>query len=252
MSKTLAVILHYNTPHLTDRLYEQLKPYEGGDYELVVLDNGSPDEGRSKYTNYRCDANVYFGGGLNLTMNLVLENPQYDSLLFINSDLIVHGYRLIRELRRCMFEIHNDDTPYKIISPAIIQPEKNQCYWPTMHNWGSRVIRDVPWIDFQCPLFHRDFIEKIGQFDEDLIFGWGNDVYSGYVCKQNEWKQGIVDWCTIVHLSNTTVKLNQNDPIIKNYNVYAEQGMIKFFQKIGKMEELIELRTQAKHYKYEG
>jgi hypothetical protein len=31
--KTLAVILHYNTPEMTDRLYEQLTPYEGDDYE---------------------------------------------------------------------------------------------------------------------------------------------------------------------------------------------------------------------------
>ena len=31
MSKTLTIILHYNTPEMTDRLYEQLKPYEGDD-----------------------------------------------------------------------------------------------------------------------------------------------------------------------------------------------------------------------------
>ena len=39
--KTLAVILHYNTKHFTDRLYRQLKPYENNDYDLIILDNGS-------------------------------------------------------------------------------------------------------------------------------------------------------------------------------------------------------------------
>jgi GT2 family glycosyltransferase len=246
MSKTLAVILHYNTPEMTDRLYEQLKPYEGADYELVVLDNGSPEDGRSKYTNYRCSENVYFGGGLNLAMNILLENPQYDSLLFLNSDLIVHGYRFVKTLRKEMFE-----GGYKIISPAVIQPEKSQCHWPTMHCWNSDVVRDVPWIDFQCPLIHRDLIEKINQFDTDLIFGWGIDVYSGVICNENGWKQGVVDYCPAIHLSNVTVQKNQDNPIIKNYNVYAEQGMVKFFKKIEKINEWGKLRTQAQNYKYE-
>jgi GT2 family glycosyltransferase len=244
--KTLAVILHYNTPEMTDRLYEQLKPYERDDYELVVLDNGSPQSGKSKYTNYRCSENVYFGGGLNLAMNIVLENSQYDSLLFLNSDLIVHGYRFVKTLRDEMFS-----GGYKIISPSVIQPEKNQCHWPTMHNWNINTVRDVPWIDFQSPLIHRDLIEEIRQFDEDLIFGWGNDVYSGLVCRKRGWKIGVVDYCPVIHLSNATVHKNQDNPIIKNYNVYAERGMIKFFQKIGKINELLELRNLAQNYKYE-
>jgi len=31
MSKTLTIILHYNTAEMTDGLCEQLKPYEGDD-----------------------------------------------------------------------------------------------------------------------------------------------------------------------------------------------------------------------------
>ena len=165
MRKTLAVILHHNTPHLTDRLYEQLKPYENGEYDLVVLDNGSDETLKSKYTKYETGENVYFGGGLNLSMKLVLDSTEYDSLLFLNSDLIIHGYRFVHILRNEMF-----GGDYKIISPAIVQPEKNQCFWTTMHNWNSNSVRDVPWIDFQCPLIHRDFIEKIQQFDNELSF----------------------------------------------------------------------------------
>ena len=141
---------------------------------------------------------------------------------------------------------------YKIISPAVIQPEKNQCFWPTMHCWNSDVVRDVPWIDFQCPLIHRDLIEEIGQFDEDLVFGWGNDVYSGVVCESKGWKMGVVDFCTAIHLSNATVQKNKDNPIIKNYNAYAEQGMVKFFQKIDKMKDLVEFRNKAQNYRYDG
>lgn len=246
MGKTLAVILHYNTPEMTDRLFGQLKPFERDDYDLVILDNGSPESGRSQNTTYRSPQNVYFGGGLNMTMQLILDNPEYDSLLFLNSDLIVHGYNFVRTLRKEMFEGH-----YKIISPAVMQPEQNQCFWPTMHNWQSTETREVPWIDFQCPLIHRDLIEEIKQFDDDLIFGWGNDVYSGLICREKGWKCGVVDFAPAIHLSNATVQKNMDDDIIKNYNVYAERGMVTFFQKIGRMNDLISLRTEAQNYKYE-
>jgi len=244
--KTLAVILHYNTPEMTNRLYEQLKPFEKEDYDIVVLDNGSPESGMSKYAGYRCDKNVYFGGGLNLAFQLVLDSPVYDSLLFLNSDLIVQGYNLIKTLRREMFE-----GDYKLLTPAILQPERNQCFWRMMHCWNATKVRDVPWIDLQCPLFHRELIEEIKQFDHDLLFGWGNDVYSGMVCENKGWKVGVVDYCPVIHLSNATVTNNQDDPTIKNYNIYAEQGMVTFFQKINKMKELIHMRNLAQDYNYE-
>lgn len=246
MLKTLAVILNHNTPSLTDSLYDQLKPYEGEEYDLVVIDNGSSDEGKSKYTTYRCDINVYFGGGLNLAMQLILENKEYDSLLFLNSDLIIHGYRFVKQLRKVMFE-----QDYKIVSPSVIQPEKNQCFWTNIHNWNSDKVRDVEWVDFQCPLIHRDLIQEIYQFDNELIFGWGNDVYSGLVCKDNNWKVGVVDWCTVIHLNNQTVKLNQEDLVIKNYNHYAHVNMYSYFNKVGRMEEFLLFRENAKNYKYE-
>jgi GT2 family glycosyltransferase len=246
MTKTLAVILHHNTPQLTDTLYEQLKPYEGNEYDIVVLDNGSSQEGKSKYSTYRCDTNVYFGGGLNLAFQLVLENLQYDSLLFLNSDLIVHGYRFVQELRKVM--VYED---YKIVSPSVIQPEKDQCFWTNMHNWNSNRVREVDWVDFQCPLIHRDIIQTVKQFDDELIFGWGNDVYLGLLCKDNGWKIGVVDWCSVVHLGNQTVKQNQEDPIVRNYNEHAHVRMYSYFEKIGRLQELHTFREKARKYKYE-
>ncbi len=245
MTRTLAIILHHNTPELTNNLYEQLKPYEGDDYDLIVLDNGSNQQGQSIHATYRCNTNVYFGGGLNLAFQLLLDNSQYDSLLFLNSDLIIHGYRFVRELRHAMFK-----GDYKIISPAVIQPKKDQCFWLNVHNWNCNKVREVSWVDFQCPLIHRDLIEIIKQFDHDLIFGWGNDVYSGLVCKDNGWKVGVVDWCTVVHLENQTVKQNQEDPIIKNYNYYANLNMYSYFKKINRMEELTTFREEARNYRY--
>ena len=45
MLKTLAVIYNHNLPEMTDKLWEELKPYERDDYDLILIDNGSTDEG---------------------------------------------------------------------------------------------------------------------------------------------------------------------------------------------------------------
>jgi hypothetical protein len=235
--KTLAVILHYNTKHLTDILYNQLKPYESKDYDLFILDNGS--EIKPDNPSIRVDQNLMFGGGLNLAFQWVLENPEYDSLLFLNNDLIVHGEGFVKALRQ---ELNT----YKIISPSIIQPEENQCYWPTMNNWYSDGIRPVLWVDFQCPLIHRDVIETIKQYDDDLIYGWGNDVYSGYICQQNNWKIGVMDKVTVVHLGSATIKETNSS----SYNILAERGMYDYFTKINSLHILNEYRGIAKNYKY--
>ena len=81
MTKSLVAILHYNSTQYTDTLYEMLKPYERDDYDLVVIDNGSDLQKTSKYTTFRLEENVYYGGGLDVTMNYFIENIQYDSMI---------------------------------------------------------------------------------------------------------------------------------------------------------------------------
>jgi hypothetical protein len=135
---------------------------------------------------------------------------------------------------------------YKIVSPCIIEPNSSQCHWKTMHCWNSTTVRDVEWIDFQCPLIHRDIIETIQKFDDELIYGWGNDVYSGLVCKENKWKMGVVDYCPVLHLSGETIRRTGND----DYNKIAMVGMIEFFKKIHRIDDLIRMREYAESYTY--
>ena len=86
--KTLVIILHYNTPDLTDSLYESLSPCAGQSYDLFVLDNRSDSDKKSCYHSLETGENKYFGGALNWSFEYVLKNDEYDSLLFLNSDII--------------------------------------------------------------------------------------------------------------------------------------------------------------------
>ena len=245
MSKTLAVIYNHNLPEMTDKLWEELKPYERDDYDLILIDNGSRPEGKSKYTTHETGQNTYFGGALNIALQVFLESKEYDSLLSLNNDLVLQGNNFVKTLREEMF---NND--FKIVSPSVLQVEK-QCNWKYMHCWNSDKIREVKWVDFQSPLIHKDFIEKYPQFPDELVYGWGQDVLSGILCEQNDWKVGVVDRCPLIHHSAHTYKSGKSDLDLQTYCQNAEQGMFGYMQSQGLMETFLKFRELSAGYTYE-
>ena len=265
-TKTAAIILNHNLPDYTDMVYESLKPYERQDYDLFVLDNGSTPEGTSKYTSFKLDTNVYFGGGLNASMEFVKENPQYDSLMFVSNDLTIHPYNFVRTLREEMFEFHhsadkdgdiaisiktNREPFFDVISPTFYNVEpKGQCHWKCMHNHNSPTTREVLYSDFQCPLISRRLIEAVGEIDPDLIYGWGPDWYFALTAKKLGYKIGVVDRCCILHHNSLTVKRGVAGLDIPTYCRLAEQGMHNFFTKKNLMNEYQQLRKETEAYEY--
>jgi len=246
MSKTLAVIYNHNLPEMTDKLWEELKPYERDDYDLILIDNGSTDEGKSKYTTHETGQNTYFGGALNIALDFFTMSGTYDSLLSLNNDLVLQGDNFVKTLREEMF---NND--FKIVSPCVLQVE-NQCKWKYMHCWNSDTIREVKWVDFQAPLMHKDFINHIKQFPDELIYGWGQDVLSGIICEENDWKVGVVDRCPMIHHSAHTYKSGKSDLDLETYCRNAEQGMFGYMQSRGLKTKFMNFRELSAGYKYEG
>ena len=245
MLKTLAVIYNHNLPQMTDKLWEELKPYERDDYDLILIDNGSTDEGKSKYTTHETGQNTYFGGALNIALDFFTMSGTYDSLLSLNNDLVLQGNNFVKTLREEMF---NND--FKIVSPSVLQVE-NQCKWKYMHCWNSDKIREVKWVDFQAPLIHKDFIRVYPQFPDELVYGWGQDVLSGILCEKQGWKVGVVDRCPLIHHSAHTYKSGVSDLDLQTYCQNAEQGMFGYMQSNGLMEKFLEFRELSANYVYE-
>ena len=247
-TKTLAVIYNHNLPEMTDRLWEELKPYERDDYDLILIDNGSREDGKSKYTTHETGQNTYFGGALNIALDFFTMSEQYDSLLSLNNDLVLQGNNFVRTLREEMF--YKDSLTYKIISPSVLQVE-NQCKWKYMHCWNSEEIRQVKWVDFQAPLIHKDFIRVYPQFPDELVYGWGQDVLSGILCEKQGWKVGVVDRCPLIHHSAHTYKSGVSDLDLQTYCKNAEQGMFGYMQSNGLMGKFLEFRELSANYVYE-
>jgi GT2 family glycosyltransferase len=243
--KTLAVIINHNGKAYTNQLYRALTPYEvSGNYDVVILDNGSTNvEEMSEYTNYVSNENTYYGGALNLIFQLMHQEAQYDSVLVLNNDIILHPYNFVKVLRNTMFV-----DGYKVVSPSVLQPEESQCYWKQMRNWCSPTVRQVRSVDFMCPLIHRDVVEYIGQYSHMLKYGWGQDLYTGIVCERNGWKTGVLDIATVIHMSSQTYRDGRSDISSSEYANKATSGMYEFFESEGLMNELQSLKTYAETY----
>ena len=262
--KTAAIILNHNLPEYTDMLYESLKPYERNDYDLFVLDNGSSVEGQSKYTTFKLDENVYFGGGFNAAMQFVLENEEYDSLLFLNNDLTVHPVNFVRTLREEMFVLEDIKCPsdgdpeiagtikFDIVSPTFYNVEpKGQCHWKSMHGYGQRNTREVPFIDFQCPLLSKRVLQEVKEIHASLIIGWGIDVLFAMTCKDKGWNMGVTDRLCMLHHNSLTVKKGVAGLTMAEYCRKAEEGQREFFWNVIKRpDDFNKIRQEAENYSF--
>jgi hypothetical protein len=215
MTKTLAIILNHNLPEYTNWLYSAFKKFQNDTYDLKVMDNGSKPDLIPKYAQVRLEKNIYWGGALNEAFKLVLEDKQYDSLLFLNNDIELNAEIFITQLRHQMFA--ND---FAIVSPCIAGKPTP---WRQMQNWGSKVPRIVRWLDNPAPLFHRKIIEAIGQFPDELQIGWGQELICYEVCKDHHWETVVLDNLSILHYGRQTLLQNK---LYSSYNESESETLI--------------------------
>lgn len=246
MAKVLVTILHYNSPRFTDVLYRQLKPYEREDYDLLVIDNGSEPGRSSRYAGLVLPENLFFGGGLNLAFELVRKQPEYEALFFLNSDLIVHGFQLVRLLWRemCRHQL-------TLLSPAVMYPHEFQWYQRQMFNWGSAGTRPVRCMDFQCPLIHRRLIEAVPVLPKELCLGWGLDFLLALACLDRNWQMGVTDLISVIHYGGGTIRDNQHRPELQEFHIKADQQMQDYLPGVGLKERVDQLLQWAMDYQFE-
>lgn len=238
----LVATLNYNMPELTDNLVNQLKRDPiANDCEIMVVDNGSDKAAIAKSTTHTLNENVFYGGGLNVILDYFLST-NHDYLYVLNNDLIFHG---ISFLTTSLNEAKSVDAA--VYSPSVINASFDQCYWKQMWNWGIG-IRQVRWIDFQCPLIRRDVLEQIKHYPDDLVYGWGLDVYTGCITDNLKLKTFVSDTNTICHLNSHTLKSDKAPFSIQEYCAKAETLQNNYFINSHYRDLFYELRKYGQSY----
>lgn len=238
----LIATLNHNLPDLTDNLVNQLKRDSYFKHcELMVVDNGSK-EPLAKSTTHRLEENIFFGGGFNVVLEYFLKETDHEYLYFLNNDLIFHGPSFLTTSIR---EAGESDA--SIYSPSVINASVEQCHWKQMWNWGKG-LREVQWIDFQSPLIRRDILEKIVQFPEELVYGWGLDFYAGCMTTQHSLKTIVSDSNTICHLNSQTFKQGKISIGVSEFCRNAETNMNSYFRNSEFNSLYLNLRQHGENY----
>jgi hypothetical protein len=238
----LIATLNHNLPELTDNLVNQLKrDSHFTECELMVIDNGSTTE-FAKTTTHRLDENIFFGGGLNVAIDYFLST-NHDYLFFLNNDLIFHGTSFITT---SLNEVKESNA--SVYSPSIINASITQCHWKQMWNWGKG-LREVKWIDFQAPMLRRDVLELINQYPIELIYGWGNDLYTGCITEKFNLKTVVSDNNTICHLNSQTFEQNKINIGVQEFCRRAEENMFSYFRNSDMNSLYWDLRKYGETYK---
>jgi hypothetical protein len=117
-----------------------------------------------------------------------------------------------------------------------------------MLNWGTKTVREVPFIDFQSPVIRKDLALAINDFPSEL-FHYGLDFYSCLVAAENNLKIGVSDNLTICHLENQTAKNNLIEGFDENsFPSRANNSMINYFVNSSYKDKFLELRQKGSEY----
>lgn len=239
----LIATLNHNLPELTDNLAKQLENNKL-DYELLVIDNGST-EPLPKSTTHELKQNYFFGGGFNIVLDYFLSS-KHKYFAVLNNDLIFHGHNVLDHIHETM-ETDN----ISLYSPTVINAGIGQCKWTPVHNWGSGKLRDVPFIDFQCPFIRRDLAESISHFPDDLYLGYGLDFFACILAQRNNFRVCVDDRVTFCHLENQTLKRDKLTTISKEqYYKNNMDNMINYFNNSEYKEDFYKLWESGQTYKY--
>ena len=64
-----AAIFSEERKYMAAALGEVAQWSDDGDYDMMLIDNGSKSDGKSKYTTHETGQNTYFGGALNIALD---------------------------------------------------------------------------------------------------------------------------------------------------------------------------------------
>lgn len=110
---------------------------------------------------------------------------------------------------------------------GIFSPVVNSPHSGVMSRQGNDLIRQVPWVEFVCPIIHRDVIKAIGLLDEGMPRGWGIELDYCYRAKQAGYKTKLIQTVEVHHYGHKSqedhagyshlANIEMNDTLSKKY-----------------------------------
>lgn len=239
MRKVAIIVLNYRMAEMTDRLVARIKEVTRWPHDLFVIDNGSPGDrpGNGEIaasTTHRCSPNRRLTGGFNFGIEVARaheidpvvgdhpEDLKYDAFWLVCNDVRLR--KPIDVVAACMAQVERArqaGQPIGIIHPSM-EPDPATWNHADMVWHGPAGVRDTDWADIICPIYTREAMEAAGwRFNPELVYGWGIDRESSYLCWKNGLRVTVCDDVQVWHHMGTTYEAGK-DPEFKDFDAYKK------------------------------
>jgi GT2 family glycosyltransferase len=217
------IVLGYRNFDATTRVcLDSLVPWlEDPELEILVVDNGSPDDSVQKtadwcaaHTQVRCllsESNRGFAGG----MNWGAEQASGKWLLLVNNDTIFPALA-IQALKRVLSEVPLDVAMLGPVTNAagngqrLWQPGTTHAQWMEIgqwiHNHPSHQLMPAYRCDFFCIAIRRDVWRELGGLDPAFGLGYYEDFDFSLRLTQAGYQQVITEDVFVLHVGSATFK----------------------------------------------
>ncbi len=208
--RILPIILNYNQPEETDKIYEKL--IKDGFKDIISVDNGSNLRPKANSANFILPKNIKAVGQAKMALIYAMDYFPADYYWIINtSSELAENINYKQRLNSSLDKIINAGINVGILSPALISDEviNHQRYRENPPQDYSLCC----WCECIAPLISHELLEKTrknetGFFEKKAERGWITTHELGYESANNQL------WWILDH--NLPVKWNRNIGYKKN------------------------------------
>ena len=180
--RVAAIITNYNMPERTDALVKYIrKRVKSYPLDVIVVDNASDLVKPSKYTNVYLRENVQTTGGWLAGLDAL--NRQYYAYWFLITSTEFDPQQSFDPLMPMVAKLKND---FQAVGVHNALTTDSTTAWKHLITRGGIGCRQVWMIDNISSLYRADWFDSIGRFDPELIYGWGIDLETAYIARQQK------------------------------------------------------------------
>lgn len=188
-NRVAAIITSYNMPERADALAEHIINEIKWPCDLILLDNGSDLVPPAKHTTVTLPENVQCTRGWLAGMDHAdhLQSWKHGGEPYLAYWVFTTSVEFPKgsgDVLTPMAQFMVDTPDAVIVLPALTEDSDLEA-WAHIHRTrGGDKPRRVNHVDNLATLYRADFLNEIGRFDRDLMYGWGPHEESCYKARK--------------------------------------------------------------------
>lgn len=236
MKRVAIVALNWNGWQDTIACVASLQALTYGNFEIVVVDNGSTDGSVAQIkdafptvTLLLSGANLGFGGGCNVGIRHALAQGA-DYVWLINSDATVDPEALTALVR-----VADSNPALGSVGSVLYEADKPG----QVQLWGGGRVNlwlgrsnhcvapgPISFVSGASLLLRRAALEQVGSFDEALFFMYWEDTDLGFRLTHAGWQLAVAEDSRVWHKQSASLGLG--NPLLDEY---ATQSCVRFLRR---------------------